>query len=391
MNAEPIRFNYLTSTLEPAGRKQLTFPHPSLVPCEMTIQTRDNFILSFDQTNLDPFYNVQHMKKHEKFRALANVALLEPLLNSYSFHLHPDNLRLDVNLIPLVVERWVKSDQIIFIEEYKALIAAILVPKYTYEDYLKGGKDLMISNPLLLFLRDAQTVHEIRKYLMTEYETLLTERNSSYTDVRKSQMKFYKLMVPLCIVVTLLAVVVTIYYAAFENPRLKVFQTSYEKSLEGDFKGVQKALNGIEDINDMPKSVQYVLAESYLFESNSVEVLDLKTRKVMATELSLESDPRVYKYWIAMGRGNYDEAVDIAQRLTTTKLLWFALFQNRIATELDTMLTGEAKATKLEQIQNQLDKVSERMLEEAAAAVPAVAPAAEPAKEAKPSGGSSGK
>ena len=56
-----------------------------------------------------------------------------------------------------------------FADEYKALIGSIINPKYKYEDYYLGGKDLYKKKSILKKLHALNTADEIKNYLVEEY------------------------------------------------------------------------------------------------------------------------------------------------------------------------------------------------------------------------------
>ncbi|MCL2332249.1 MAG: hypothetical protein FWC54_02025, partial [Actinomycetia bacterium] len=78
--SEPITRTYLNaeSSLKAGQRKYLTYPHPLLVPCELT-QEKDSFSLTFHDTGLRPFECVSALSETDRYRALANVAALAAL------------------------------------------------------------------------------------------------------------------------------------------------------------------------------------------------------------------------------------------------------------------------------------------------------------------------
>ena len=64
----------------------------------------------------------------------------------------------------MVIEREVPDDNSDFCNEYKALIGAIMFPKYSFDDYYSGGKDLYKKKKLLKNLsrqEDTTTIKEI--------------------------------------------------------------------------------------------------------------------------------------------------------------------------------------------------------------------------------------
>lgn len=112
--------------------------------------------------------------------------------------------------------------------------------------------------------------------------------------------------------------------------------------------------------DQMPKNVQYQLALSYLVNESLTEI----QRQNIENTLTLKSDSNYFLYWISIGRGNYQEAIDTARILEDRDLIVYGLLKEREKVKADQTLTGQEREENIKNIQNEIDEYQKDIEEE---------------------------
>ena len=66
------------------------------------------------------------------------------------------------------------------------------------------------------------------------------------------------------------------------------------------------------------------------------------------------------EYWIYLGRGDTEQAVDIAMRQSDNQLLLYAYMKQKAAVEADKILSGEEKGEQLEALESKMEPLIEQ-------------------------------
>lgn len=109
------------------------------------------------------------------------------------------------------------------------------------------------------------------------------------------------------------------------------------------------------DIDQMPRVVQYELAQSYIIN----EALTEDQKENVQNTITLQTDPLYYHYWIHIGRGDAKEALDISRDLEDRDLILFALLKYREVVKADDSLESDEKQQKIDEIQAEIDEYIE--------------------------------
>ncbi|MDW8741857.1 type VII secretion protein EssB/YukC [Streptococcus suis] len=72
--------------------------------------------------------------------------------------------------------------------------------------------------------------------------------------------------------------------------------------------------------------------------------------------VTLKSDEQYLDYWIEIGRGNSQEALDLAKRLDDSDLILYALYQQMEQVRENTTLSGEERETTLDELKAEYQK-----------------------------------
>jgi uncharacterized membrane protein YukC len=102
----------------------------------------------------------------------------------------------------------------------------------------------------------------------------------------------------------------------------------------------------------MPYVVQYELASSYVM----TESLNEEQRKVVLNNITLKTDPQYLLYWIYIGRGRSEDALELARAMEDRELIMYGLLKYREEIKADEELSGEEKQKKIEAIDKEIEE-----------------------------------
>ena len=327
----------------------LTFPAAGLADCTL-LETEDGIALLFKTDSLEAAEDIFNKPREEQLRFLLNCADLYELYAEYNFSLSLDNLLTDINLKPQVLMRDAKSEGAVeFLQLYKALIGTVFLPRYRYYDYLFGGRDLYKKNKALSQLFALEAVDEIKNHLWQEYLRLTQEIKETKRLVPKKNIWASRIAIPFLTVALTVAVFFACKFLLFDIPYSKSIVEANTAYIAGNHIEVQQLL-GKYEISRFSYETKYLLSRAYVI----TEALTEAQKDNVLTSLSLKTDPVIFDYWIFLGRLDFSEAIDIAQRLGDDELLLFAYLKYEVVVRSDTSMTGEEKTQLLADLDNKI-------------------------------------
>lgn len=345
-------------------RAFLTYPAGGLVPCKLE-ETEESVNFVFDTEGMEAAEKIVDKPKWEQLRFLVNCADLDSLNLEYDFSLSLDNLLTDINLMPQILIRDAKRHGTPdFLDRYKALVGSILQGKYKYEDYLNGGQDLYTKDEFLSGLVELESVEAVKKQLFAEYQLLIQEMNETLKLVPKRKVLISKIAIPV-LAVALLGVSIFGGIMLFRDiPFRNSVITANTAYIHGDHISVQTSLRSY-DITALSSDIKYILARSYV----STEALADTQRENILLGLTRMTDTILFDYWILLGRLEFIEAIDIAQRLGDDELLLFAYLKYEVFVRQDMTRPGEERMALLSYIEQHITRLN-RARDEAAMSNP---------------------
>jgi type VII secretion protein EssB len=126
--------------------------------------------------------------------------------------------------------------------------------------------------------------------------------------------------------------------------------------IAGDYAG---SLGALEDYTaaSLPASAKYVLAVS----SINLDDLTAAQKQVILNNVSEKSDDVTLNYWIAIGRGEFEHALDLAQNLGDDQLTLLAYTDLYQATKLNTQMPGGKKQELLDEYAKAIDELTAKL------------------------------
>lgn len=338
--------------------KKMAYPNDRLLNCAIT-EDAETLEIVYDTEGYYPFSEIRSRTQSEKLCILADVGDLLSLREEYSFSLDPDNLYFDDNARVYVVSRDVYQGGEIqeedFSEEYKALIGYSLQKKYTYEDYLEGGADLMKKHKFLQKLEPLQETAEIRDTVKEEYRRLSEDIRINKFLVNKNGYLWNKVYVGISILLIIAGAAALSYEYMTERPRIEAKLQAEADFVRGDYVQV------ISDLSNLPMQYlaydqKYILSTAYV----RMESLTAEQKENILEKLPIGADEKLMEYWIYIGRLNPLEAENIAMQRSDDELLLYAYLLEKDLTETDIEMTGEEKAAKLSELEEKIKKLAEQ-------------------------------
>ncbi|MDR2570210.1 MAG: hypothetical protein LBD23_07915 [Oscillospiraceae bacterium] len=350
-------------TVTKSKRSLLTYQADGLASCVLE-EAEDGIELLFEITGLERAEIINKKSKDEKYRFLVNAADLDKLSVEYEFSISPNNLLIDINLKPQVMMRDARhKNSTEFIVQYKALIGSVLQPKYKYEDYLNGGNDLYEKQKLLSTIVAHETVLEVKLYLMRMHENILYNIQKTKQLVSKKYVIISTVIIP-TLLILLIASGIFLWQAFFlDIPFKNDIIRANSAYIANEYIETQRALSGY-DISDLSFESRYFLARAYII----TEALTDVQKENILQGITLRSDPVIFTYWILLGRLQFTEVIDIAQRLGDDELLLFAYLKYEVVVRNDTTISGDEKTTLLNNISERINTL-QRNREEAIEAI----------------------
>jgi uncharacterized membrane protein YukC len=303
------------SSLSAADRHILAYPNDMLVPARLS-QQEDGFTLTFDTAGLDSLAALVRLEGSDQYRALANAAGLEGLCGEYSFSLDPDNLLLDINLNAKVLERdGAPGGGGSFLAQYKALVGAVLMPQYPFEDFLQPKGELFAKKDILRRVFRAETAGEISSMLLELAREERDDRLNNYVQVKKGRARAGRFIAAALAVLAALGVGFSGYYLFYYIPVSGAIISGSYHYERGNYLEAEDAMAGL-SLDAMPPESKLILARSYVM----TEVADMAARQEFLNKLTVSADERLYCFWIEYGRRNRTRAIDYAVQLGDSRL-----------------------------------------------------------------------
>ena len=240
--------------------------------------------------------------------------------------------------------------------ETKAVVAAAIDGSFTFEEYLKYSEILELRElgSTIMTMKESDS---LLNYISQQME-LLEQKELENVKLPRKKWKLTKWLSIGLGVLIIPAIVFAIIYFVHEKPKNEAFIDSQMSFLGQNYSQVVTILSPY-SVKSMPFIVLYELAYS----SVTNERLDEEQKKNVLSNITLQTDPDYLKYWIYLGRGEAENAVDIARAMEDGELITYGLLKLREEVKADKDLTGEEMQEKLNEIDQEVAEY-EKLMEE---------------------------
>ncbi len=296
----------------------------------------------------------------EKLKLAQKLANLSGLSGRFEIpFLHPENIFLEGESIFVVhfgLQGLVAPQELTqpeFLKEYKALIFTIFNSKNSFESLLDGGT---ISNDnLSQAVAQCESVSEIVTFINHEVEAETVRVTKKQLSVSKGRYRFFKYFGIFAIAITLVLSWFSYYYYSNAQKQTAII-TAQTHFLTTNYAQTQTDLQEYSP-KSLPKSARYILAVSSI---NLSDLTIAQKQSILAT-VSIKSDNNTLDYWVYTGRGDFGQALDLAQNLGDNQLTLLAYTNLYETTKLNTTMNGAKKQELLDQYNKHIQELSKSL------------------------------
>lgn len=322
-------------------------------------EEKEELIFSYDTEGYKPFVQIKKERREEAMINLLDCGNLIEVCRNYKVELRPENLYYDIHNQVFVMYRDVygkgeEFDEEEFLKQYKALTGFVLQDKYNYEDYYDGGMELLQKDKFLELIAKADTVEEIEKCLLEEYERLIAEHRKTKIEIDKKKYKRKKTALAVTSILLVLALAFSGYELFWMKPYERAVIKAQRDYLKINYSGVIEDFEKT-DMSRLSVYDKYILAYSYIQCENLTE----EQKKNINSALSLDTNEKILDYWIALGRLEVSEAENIAQQVSDNDLLLYAYLKEKNMLETDTEISGSEKEERMEELDSKIERLLE--------------------------------
>ncbi|MGM0755681.1 MAG: type VII secretion protein EssB [Bacillota bacterium] len=305
--------------------------------------------------------------KDEKSKWIFSYQLVDAVCKHDVKRLHPivspENIVFHQGLAPAFLHYGVKEsippyeiDEHRLLKEVKAVILRVVDHEYQFQEYLAYHDTLKLSE-LAKEISETQSLEELSALIQQKIEALETKEKTLLT-IPKKKWKIERYIGLGLLVLLIPALVYTIYTFFFAMPKQEAYVEANKYYLNKQYSQVVDTLEKY-PANQMPVSLQYELAISYVQTNQGSLLLDQHKKEITDT-YTLQTDPQYFLFWIHIGQGNSKEALDIARVLGDDRYIFTALVAYRNEIQNDDNLSAEEKQKQLDPIIKEMAKYEEK-------------------------------
>lgn len=337
-----------------------------LAPSSYTIDN-DSVVLKYETfPNSVVFTSFKNKKLHEKLQVLKNVRhIYASFKKGYTHILHPNNLFIDDNHVPYVLYRGyqdvmeplMQTDDD-FIRQYQSLIFSLLDTKYDFEALYNGALEYTKKTAFLEKVYSAKTIEEIAEIVAEAYHSEKIKYEKIHFDAVKSRYRLFRTFGIIGTLATVIFASIIGWMFLMKIPKDERMAKASGYYAAEKYSEVISVLSH-DEVSNLPKSHQYMLAKSYLDQEAMSNENKAEAKKV----LTYDSDPRVFEFWIKLGRDDYKSAISIAKDLESPSYTYIATFK---AVKIISKSTGngDQKEKDLETYKKEVSKYEEQLKKE---------------------------
>lgn len=359
--------NYLTVTVQPADydRKSQTFIE-NYVNAEISFVENGELVLSYAIPEFSKSLKdciAEAKTDLERYSLAQKMAAIVTNKSDFNIiYLHPQNIYISGNDVKLLhygitnilAPQTFQTEH--YLNVYKALIASILLPKINF-DLAIEGLDAIREN-IAEKINAFDSIDSINQFVSEEFHKLEQKNKQNNIQVNK---KRWRILLVTAVILTLATLTLGVFtYRSYtrdlplKNAVIKAqsafMATNYDKTID--------ALDSY-SVNRLPKSAKYVLATSFV----KLDNLSSEQTEAVLNTITQSSDDMILNYWIYLGRGDLEKALDVAQNIGDTQLILHAYTNLYEKIKADTDMSGSEKQKKLKEYEKEISELSDELNE----------------------------
>jgi type VII secretion protein EssB len=273
--------------------------------------------------------------------------------------IHPDNVSLTGDRLRVVhsglhgILAPRVFDDAEFLGALQAMVLQVFRPTLTFEQLRDGSKGLRdkFSTQVL----QAATPDELFAFIDQQFQDEHARVTATKVRVTRTRYRWYRALGAVGVLVGVAAGGFA-WWAQGQNQLQSAVVASQARFLASDYAGTMDKLDGYA-ASSLPSSAKYVLAVS------SIHLADLTAtqKQAILNNISEKSDDVTLNYWIASGRGEFEQALDYAKNLGDDQLTLLAYTDLYQATKLDSGMSGEKKQERLTAYAKAIDELTAKL------------------------------
>lgn len=300
------------------------------------------------QTRLDRMLLAQKLVACVRYRGGFTVPLI-----------HPDNAYLAGGLLRVVHSGLqgmlapMVFDEGRFLASLQAMVLQIFRPKLAFEQIREGSAAL--RDKFSTTVRQTTSTEELFAYIDAQVHAEQMQVAATKVSVSKRRYSVYRTVGVVGLVVAVAAGAFA-WQSGSQNSLQAAVISAQSRFLANDYAGALTQLEG-RATTSLPASAKYVLAVS------SINLYDLSAtqKQAILNTISEKSDDVTLNYWIDMGRGDFEQALDYAQNLGDDQLTLLAYTDLYQATKLDNRMAGGKKQELLGQYTKAIEELTAKL------------------------------
>ena len=275
----------------------------------------------------------------------------------------PENIMYDPGMTPYFMHYGVMKSLPPFEEddtriwlETKAAVAAAVDGSRTFDEYVNFHETLVLGTSAAEIM--SMVDHQSLLGFIKEQLDLLEEKEATYVQLPKKKWKMSKIFLIGLTVLLVPALIFTFYTFIYEKPRNEAYLLSHEHYLAKKYSEVVTILSP-HSVKKMPYVVLYELAHSSVINEELTE----EQKKNVLNNITLQTDAMYLRYWIYIGRGEAEKAIDLARLMEDGEIITYGLYKRREEIQAEPNLSGEEKEQMLKEIDDEVGEY-ERLMKE---------------------------
>lgn len=276
---------------------------------------------------------------------------------NYQTSLCDENIVLDKanNIVVIFIERVdvYKFDYEIndsFLRQAKARILSEFT-KYSYDEILKSDFSLAFKTKFEKSILEVDDVESLRDLMASYIDDNKESQNKNFVYVKKNNYIAFRMMSFISII---LLIVLVSYGAIFYNSDYE--ELVFNNNLYSEFVG-----KNYSNVIASSKDEQLSPDQKYLVGYSAIQTTSLSQDKknVILSGYDLNVSETIHDYWIAIGYGKYEEAVNKGKALNNNEYVLYALRLEEVRLLNNDTMDGTEKVQKLEQVQSEIIEYEE--------------------------------
>lgn len=271
----------------------------------------------------------------------------------------PENIVFDKGLTPKFLHYGVKEsippyehDEERLFNEVKAVAALAVDGQFTFEEYLKYSETIKFSDQVKDIITSG-TYGDLKAVIQKKIDELDAEEKT-LVHLPKKKWKIQRYIGLGLILCLIPAVLFSFYSLFFAQPKQQAFIESNRYFLNKQYSKVISTLDKY-DAGEMPDSVQYQLAYSYVLVESALKELDWQEDALKS--LTLQVDPNNFLYWIQIGRGDNKGALETGRKLENDLQIIYAITKYMSEIKADDQMSSDEREKLLEPLQKEFDEL----------------------------------